>query len=158
MSTTVRRLTSEHLTTGVVDAISSLLDQLGNARREMDQARLLEIVDQDQTRIYVAFLDGDVDSDVVGMLTCTLQSLPSRRSMIIEDVVTRADQRRLGIGRALVEAAIACARECDVDTIDLTTNPRREPANRMYGALGFDQLDLNVYRLKLGRNSELPEG
>ena len=144
MNATVTSITSEDLTPAVVDAVSILLLQLGNSRRKMDKARLLEIVNQDQTRIYVALLD----NDVVGMLTCTLQSLPSRRSMIIEDVVTRDNLRRRGIGRTLVETAIAWARECDVDTVDVTTSPRREPANRMYPALGFDQRDLNVYRLE----------
>jgi hypothetical protein len=42
------------------------------------------------------------------------------------------------------------ARELGSVTVDLTSRPAREDANRLYQALGFKQRDTNVYRYALG--------
>jgi ribosomal protein S18 acetylase RimI-like enzyme len=67
----------------------------------------------------------------------------------IEDVVTDAAARGKGVASALVQAALAHADELGARTVDLTSRPSREAANRLYAHLGFEQRETNVYRRTL---------
>jgi len=67
----------------------------------------------------------------------------------IEDVVVDEDARRLGAGRALVEAAVTLAREVGAEQVDLTSRPTRESARRLYDAMGFEERQTTVYRKSL---------
>ena len=50
---------------------------------------------------------------------------------------------------ALVNAALAHAATLGARTVDLTSRPDREAANRLYLKLGFEQRTTNVYRRTL---------
>ena len=67
----------------------------------------------------------------------------------IEDVVVDSSARGHGVGEALNQAALAEARSSGAVTVDLTSRPSREAANRLYQRLGFVQRDTNVYRYSL---------
>ena len=67
----------------------------------------------------------------------------------IEDVVVDGSARGRGVGEALNRAAIDRARAAGATTVDLTSRPSREAANRLYRRLGFEQRTTNVYRLDL---------
>jgi ribosomal protein S18 acetylase RimI-like enzyme len=54
-----------------------------------------------------------------------------------------------GVGEALNQAAIAEAQHKGAVTVDLTSRPSREAANRLYQRIGFVQRDTNVYRYSL---------
>ena len=54
-----------------------------------------------------------------------------------------------GVGEALNLAALAEAKHRGARTVDLTSRPSREAANRLYQRLGFVLRDTNVYRLSL---------
>jgi ribosomal protein S18 acetylase RimI-like enzyme len=56
--------------------------------------------------------------------------------------------RGKGVGAALNTEAISLAHEMGAKSIDLTSRPSREAANRLYQRLGFEQRDTNVYRFK----------
>jgi ribosomal protein S18 acetylase RimI-like enzyme len=53
------------------------------------------------------------------------------------------------VGEALNRAALDRAREAGATTVDLTSRPSREAANRLYQRLGFEQRETNVYRITL---------
>jgi len=55
----------------------------------------------------------------------------------IEDVFVRADARGTGLGRALVSAAIARARERGCRRMELDTGADNAPAQGLYRSLGF---------------------
>jgi ribosomal protein S18 acetylase RimI-like enzyme len=65
----------------------------------------------------------------------------------IEDVVVDAAARGHGVGAASTQAAIQLARAAGARTVDLTSRPSREAANRLYERLGFHLRDSKVYRL-----------
>jgi ribosomal protein S18 acetylase RimI-like enzyme len=88
----------------------------------------------------------DQAGSVVGSLTLVLFRIPTGVRAIIEDVVTDQGARRQGAGTALVNAALETARLRGVRTVDLTSRPSREAANRLYRELGFEQRETNVYR------------
>jgi ribosomal protein S18 acetylase RimI-like enzyme len=53
---------------------------------------------------------------------------------------------RQGIGEMLTDAALQRAHALGVATVDLTSRPSREAANRLYQRLGFALRETNVYR------------
>jgi ribosomal protein S18 acetylase RimI-like enzyme len=61
-------------------------------------------------------------------------------------VVVDESARGRGVGEALTLRAIDMAGEENAKTVDLTSRPSREAANRLYQRLGFERRDTNVYR------------
>ena len=53
------------------------------------------------------------------------------------------------MGEALNVAAIAEARSRGAITVELTSRPSREAANRLYQRIGFVQRETNIYRFTL---------
>lgn len=96
-----------------------------------------------QNRVFTASHDGRP----IGALLACMTPCASGTRVHIEDVVVHPEYRRRGVASALLKLALDhaqkvwCAR-----TIDLTSRPEREDANRLYRNLGFVQRDTNVYR------------
>ncbi len=86
---------------------------------------------------------------VVGLLTLALFRIPTGLRAWIEDVVVDGAGRGRGAGSALVLAALERARKLGCRTVDLTSRPSREDANRLYVRLGFEVRETNVYRKNL---------
>jgi ribosomal protein S18 acetylase RimI-like enzyme len=90
-----------------------------------------------------------VDGNIVGSLTLVTFRIPTGIRAWIEDVVVDESARGHGVGEALNQAAIQEARQKGAVTVDLTSRPSREAANRLYQRIGFVQRDTNVYRFSL---------
>ncbi len=85
-------------------------------------------------------------ADIEGALvsTCTLAIIPNlsrgaRSYGVIENVVTHADYRRTGLGRAVLHAAIDRAWSANCYKILLATGSKREATLRFYEAAGFQR-------------------
>ncbi len=91
--------------------------------------------------------DGDV---ILGALTLIVFRIPTGARAWIEDVVVDDAARGRGVGDALNRFALDLARAKGAKTVDLTSRPSREAANRLYQRLGFVARDTNVYRFVLG--------
>jgi ribosomal protein S18 acetylase RimI-like enzyme len=85
-------------------------------------------------------LVGEVDGMVVACLQLTfipgLSRLGAERAQI-ESVHVASTQRGSGLGRKLIEAAIAIARQRGSRIVQLTTDKTRSDAHRFYESLGF---------------------
>ena len=68
------------------------------------------------------------------------------RLIRVEDVVVDEAVRGRGVGEALNQEAIRRAVGLGARTVELTSRPSREAANRLYQRLGFTRRDSNVYR------------
>jgi ribosomal protein S18 acetylase RimI-like enzyme len=136
------------VTTELVDAVARLLPQLSRSARPPTSETLAEIVTSPATTLFVARTDAD--GPVVGMLTLVLLRIPTAVRAWIEDVVVAEEARGHGCGEALSRAAIDAARAAGARTIDLTSRPAREDANRLYQRIGFKARETNVYRYELG--------
>jgi ribosomal protein S18 acetylase RimI-like enzyme len=90
-----------------------------------------------------------VDGRIAGSLTLAMFRIPTGLRAWIEDVVVDGDARGNGVGEALNLFAIEEARKRGAVTVDLTSRPSREAANRLYQRLGFVARDTNVYRFTL---------
>ena len=80
------------------------------------------------------------------MLTLVVFRIPTGVRAWIEDVVVDETMRGRGVGEALSQEAVRRAIGAGARTIDLTSRPSREAANRLYQRLGFTLRDSNVYR------------
>jgi ribosomal protein S18 acetylase RimI-like enzyme len=133
---------AQSVTPDLLDALHHLVPQLSSSASPITPEELAEIVDAPATMLFVARLDGRI----VGCLTLAVFRLPTGLRAWIEDVVVDDDARGHGVGAALNEAAIAAAAARGSRTVDLTSRPSREAANRLYQRLGFVARETNVYR------------
>ncbi|HEX6477060.1 MAG TPA: GNAT family N-acetyltransferase [Acidimicrobiales bacterium] len=131
------------VTAELVEAIAGLVPQLSSSSPPPGRAELVEIVASPATTLLVARLP---DGDIVGTLTLVLFRIPTQIRAWIEDVVVDERARGRGVGEALNEEAIRRAGAAGARSVDLTSRPSREAANRLYRRLGFEQRDTNVYR------------
>ncbi len=129
----------------VRDALNHLVPQLSTSPDGVTMSEVREVVESTSTTLFVARSDGDI----VGSLTLAVFRIPTGLRGWIEDVVVDEAARGNGVGAALTLAAIDEARRRGVRSLDLTTRPTRDAANRLYARLGFVRRETNVYRLAL---------
>ena len=127
----------------LVDAFDRLIPQLSRSNPPPSRAELDELVGSEASRLLIA---RDDDGAIVGSLTLVLFRIPTAVRAWIEDVVVDEAARGHGVGEALTLRAIELASEVGARTVDLTSRPSREAANRLYQRLGFVARDTNVYR------------
>lgn len=132
----------------LVDAMARLLPQLTESYPPPTRSELEEIVASPATALLAARRDAPAPH-IVGTLTLVYYRLPTRLQARLEDVVVDRTARRQGIGRQLTEAAIDHARRRGARGIELTSNPAREAAHRLYADLGFAPYETNVYKYRL---------
>lgn len=126
----------------LLEAWARLVPQLSSSAPPPSREDLDAIVRSPATVLFVARDAGRI----VGSLTLVLFRIPTGLRAIIEDVVTDEAARGRGVGTALTRAAIARAEETGCRTVDLTSRPSRQAANRLYQQLGFKRRETNVYR------------
>lgn len=130
----------------LVAAAGRLIPQLSSSSPSPSKEALTRIVDSPGATLFV----GRDDGQVVGMLTLITFEIPTAVRAWIEDVVVDETARGQGVAAALVEAALARAESQGARTVDLTSRPDREAANRLYVRMGFEARATNVYRRTLG--------
>jgi ribosomal protein S18 acetylase RimI-like enzyme len=130
------------------DAAARLVPQLSPSSPPPTLEQLRRIVADPATTLLVA-TNGGGEAQVVGMLTLAIFMLPTGVRAWIEDVVVDDESRGSGVASALVAAALERAEAHGARTVDLTSRPDREAANRLYQHLGFARRETNVYRKTL---------
>ncbi|MDQ6796738.1 MAG: GNAT family N-acetyltransferase [Actinomycetota bacterium] len=123
-------------------AIGHLVPQLSRTSPVPSRSEVAEIVASPATVLLLARTEGAV----VGSLTLVLFRIPTGVRAWVEDVVVDQSARGRGIGEALGREALRRAVAAGARTVDLTSRPSRQAANRMYRRLGFEQRETNVYR------------
>ena len=114
-----------------LESINMLTRQLSGRARTLDMRALSEVIEHGH--LLIVRLDGRI----VGIATLVPVIIPVGKSGRIEDVVVDEEFRGQGIGRALIMQLILKARVLDMDHVDLTSNPKRIAANKLYPTLGF---------------------
>lgn len=136
---------AQTVTDELVAALEHLVPQLSKSNPPPTREELEEIVSAGSTALFVARVDGRI----AGALTLATFRIPTGLRAWIEDVVVDAEARGHGVGEALNRAALDEARRRGAVTVDLTSRPSREAANRLYRRLGFVERETNVYRYDL---------
>jgi ribosomal protein S18 acetylase RimI-like enzyme len=135
-----------HVDDALVDAVQQLVPQLSSSTPPPTRVELEVIVAGPNTMLLLA----RKGPAVVGMLTLAHFRIPTGIRAWIEDVVVDADARGQGVGEALTREALRIAGTHGARTVELTSRPSREAANRLYQRLGFERRDTNVYRFSIG--------
>lgn len=123
-------------------AVTQLISELSSSAPPLTYDAFEALLAHDAIDFFVARTEGAV----VGMLTLATFPIPTGTRAWIEDVVVSPAARGTGAGSALVRAAIDRAQQLGARTVDLTSRPSREAANRLYLKLGFQPRETNVYR------------
>lgn len=129
----------------LIDAFERLIPQLSKSNPPPTADQLQSMVDSDASILLVAEEDGYI----FGSLTLVLFRIPTGVRAWIEDVVVDSEARGKGVGKALNLEALRLAGEAGAKTVDLTSRPSREAANRLYQRIGFEPRETNVYRYSI---------
>lgn len=150
----------QEVSPSLVEAVGKLLPQLSSSSPTLTEQELADFLAQEGVYLF-AFIDEGAEDEgedgiapdnadaILGMLTLATFTIPTGTRAWIEDVVVDSAARGQGAGQALVEAAIKKAEEVGAVSVDLTSRPTREAANRLYVRAGFEPRVTNVYRYKL---------
>ncbi len=134
------------------EAMGRLLPQLSRSAAPMSEADVERFLSQSSVHLFVfraETADTDGNNPILGMLSLATFEIPTGVRAWVEDVVVDEAARGQGAGLALVEAAIEHAKTVGARTVDLTSRPSREAANRLYQRAGFQLRETNVYRVTL---------
>ena len=130
----------------LVAAFARLVPQLSTSAEPPSREQLEEILASPGATVLLA---RDDSGEIVGSLTLVVFRTPTGTRAWIEDVVVDESARGQGIGEALVAEAIRFASDSGARTLDLTSRPSRESANRLYEKVGFQARETTVYRYDL---------
>ena len=139
----------------LVAAMERLIPQLSRSAKPLTAQQTQSLVDQASVYLFVFRTDKPVIAadgneveagTILGMLSLATFAIPTGVRAWVEDVVVDAGTRGMGAGQQLVEAAVAHAQKIGARTVDLTSRPSREAANRLYRRCGFELRETNVYR------------
>jgi ribosomal protein S18 acetylase RimI-like enzyme len=138
--------TALEATPELVEALGRLIPQLSSSSPPPDLDALAAMVTSDATSLLVA---RDDDGTVLGTLTLVVYRIPTGVRSAIEDVVVDQAARGRGVGEVLTQAALDLAAKQGARTVDLTSRPTREAANRLYARVGFARRETNMWRYSL---------
>lgn len=111
------------------------------------EATWQRLIASDGTTVFVAERDG------VLVATCMLVVVPNLTRDtgpfgLIENVVTHADHRCHGHGRAVLDAAVAAAWEAGCYKVMLMTGSRQESTLRFYERAGFERGTKTAFQIR----------
>ncbi len=127
------------------DALTRLLPQLKISSPRLTRDDLSALLSSDAVTLLTARDDAGA---ILGVLTLIVYRVPTGVRARIEDVVVDESARGRGVAVELVQRALEIARAKGADGVALTSNPRREAANRLYQKVGFKKWETNVYFYK----------
>jgi ribosomal protein S18 acetylase RimI-like enzyme len=134
------------VTDDLAAAMARLVPQLSRSNPAPAREHLEEMVGSPAITLLLAYNDA---GEIVGTLTLAMFRIPTALRAWIEDVIVDDSQRGQGIGEALTRHALGVAKAAGATTVDLTSRPAREAANRLYQRVGFERRETNVYRYSL---------
>ena len=112
-----------------------------------DERRYLRALKRHQdAAVYVAEDDGAI----VGRLSVSRDSHTASRHVADLGLMVAAGHRRRGIGRAMLDQAVAWARDAGVNKLELHVFPWNEPAIKLYEQYGFEREGLRKDHYRRG--------
>lgn len=126
-------------------AFQRLVPQLTSNNPPPSRADLEALVRSENSVLFIA--QGE-DGQIIGAACLTVYRVPTGLRAVIEDVVVDESARGQGVGEVLVRRALEAAQARGASAVTLTSNPRREAANRLYRRMGFKLRETNAYVYK----------
>lgn len=141
-SMTIEISICDEVNDAVVAAFAELVPQLSRSSSPPTAEELNKIVAHEASTLLLA----SEGKTILGSMTLVLFPIPTGIRAWIEDVVVDESARGRGVGEALNRRALKIALNAGAQTVDLTSRPSRDAANRLYQRLGFVARETNVYR------------
>jgi len=132
----------------IMEGMERLVPQLSSSAAVPSTDDVRAMVASPCTTLLIA-RDSAQGRRIVGSLTLAVFRIPTGVRAWIEDVVVDSTARGKGVGEALSREALRIAASAGARTVELTSRPSREAANRLYKRLGFQIRETNVYRRAL---------
>jgi GNAT superfamily N-acetyltransferase len=131
-----------------ISRIATLSEQLGYLVSIQDlEYRFHEIVKHPNDGLFVAVKNEEVVGWVHVYPTHLLETEPYAE---IGGLVVDQNARRLGVGRALVDAAIGWTRERNLKILRVRSNVARKEAHHFYPGVGFERIkSQHVYSMNV---------
>lgn len=129
----------------LLEALQRLVPQLTKNNPPPSRDLLAALVKSESSTLLVSRAD---DGSINGAASVTVYLAPTGIRAIIEDVIVDESARGQGLGEALVRRCLEIAREKGAPAVTLTSNPKREAANRLYQRMGFIKRETNAYVFK----------
>ncbi|KKQ66375.1 MAG: NUDIX hydrolase [Candidatus Daviesbacteria bacterium GW2011_GWA2_38_24] len=125
------------------------LDRIRELVKQLDPSA--EVKEQS---LYKAVLGGYLATEydngiLVGMGWAFPRQTLLRKQAIVEDMIVDESQRGKGLGYKVLNSVIQQAKADGVEVVELTTNPKREAANKLYQKYGFQLHTTNHYLYKV---------
>ncbi|MEA3323346.1 MAG: GNAT family N-acetyltransferase [Patescibacteria group bacterium] len=87
---------------------------------------------------------------LIGFGALSMRIVPTKGFVgMLEDIVVDDQYQGMGIGTAIVEHLLEKAQTLKLARVDLTSNPRRTEARKLYQKQGFTLTDTNLFRKNL---------
>lgn len=132
--------------------LRTLMSELTD-RVTLSQMDLMNVLKDDNCHLYVMIDDADsvpeAEGRIIGCATLCVFHSPTGAKASVEDVVVSSAYRGQHLGRRLMEHVLEQARQIAPIDLQLTSNPKRIAANRLYQSLGFLRKETNSYRMTL---------
>ena len=123
-------------------ALQRLIPQLTHNNPPPSHEYLKALVASESSELFIA---RDDLGRIAGAGNVSIYRVATGVRAIIEDVIVDQAARGQGIGEALVKRLLEEARDRGAPAVTLTSNPKREAANRRYQRMGFVRRDTNAY-------------
>jgi ribosomal protein S18 acetylase RimI-like enzyme len=141
------------------ESVNNLLQVFANSNsKKIVDDKVLNLLAKGRSNFYaaVAIIEKNGKEKIVGFGTINFGILPDINGFFgkIEDVVVDVNYQNQGIGTKLCKHLIAIAKVfqmngVSVKQIELTSNPKRIAAHKLYEKLGFKKKETDVLVLKL---------
>jgi ribosomal protein S18 acetylase RimI-like enzyme len=135
------------VTDELIGAFERLIPQLKLSFPAPSRTEIETLLSSDSSILLIARYPDEL-APIAGVLTLIVYRVPTGIHARVEDVVVDQAMRGKGIGEALMRYALNMAREAGADGVALSSNPRREAANRLYQRMGFKTWETNLYFYK----------
>jgi glucosamine-phosphate N-acetyltransferase len=139
----IREIQQADLEKGFFQTLSNL-SVLGRIQDDIEHAKkiLQEIKSYPLYKIFVAVKNDD--TEIIGSITLLIEQKfihDGGKSGLIEDVVTRREYEGMGVGSALVSAALAFAKEKNCYKVILDCSEKNVP---FYEKIGFRRNEISM--------------
>lgn len=131
------------VTEELLQALNHLLPQLSSSAKALTSDRLQEVLNCPTTRLYTL---RDEEGKIRATTTLSLQELITGTKAWVEDVVVDSEARGRGYARQLLQHLAEEAKAIGAKSLNLTSRPSREAANKLYQSEGYEIRETNVYR------------
>ena len=142
MFTTTVVSVRDNLTKIVDDINAAQWDEANEISPYREQA-LRQYLDTTDTVFITCYRSEAGESELLGMASGRVEIKPydATQWLYVDEVDVCVNQRRKGVGRALMEAMCALAVEADCELVWLGTEPDNTAANALYDSLEPDEVE-----------------